>query len=293
MANLSPAEIDACWNFGDPAGSERRFRALLPRAAPASDAIHAELLTQLARAVGLQRRFDEARALLEQATALAGERSRARVRLLLERGRVARSSGEGVAALPDFQAALTLAEELGEDALAVDAMHMVALVVPPAEGLAWHERALALADASADPGARRWRGSLLNNLGWAFHDLGRYGDALAIFQQLVVVREEQGDPREVRVARWMVGRALRSLGRLEEALALQQENLALAAEAGDADGYIDEEIGECLLALGRGTEARAHFRRAAALLGEDDWLAEHEPERLARLRALGDRDADG
>ena len=43
--------LDRLWNFDDPAGSEQRFRALLPRArAERGGALLAELLTQLARA---------------------------------------------------------------------------------------------------------------------------------------------------------------------------------------------------------------------------------------------------
>jgi Flp pilus assembly protein TadD len=66
-------------------------------------------------------------------------------------------------------------------------------------------------------------------------------------------------------------------------LALQRSLLATIRE----DGYVSEELGELLLALGRGDEARPHFRRAADLLSQDAWLAEREPERLARLRQLG------
>ena len=56
------------------------------------------------------------------------------------------------------------------------------------------------------------------------------------------------------------------------------------------DGYGSEEIGECLLALGREDDARPWFARAAELLSGDAFLAEHEPDRIERLRRLG---ADG
>ncbi len=91
----------------------------------------------------------------------------------------------------------------------------------------------------------------------------------------------------MRIARWCVARCLRSLGRVEEALAEQQ---ALAAELeaeGEVDGYVDEELAECLLVLGRGDDARAHFSRAYTELSGDAGLQANEPERLERLRALG------
>ena len=50
---------------------------------------------------------------------------------------------------------------------------------------------------------------------------------------------------------------------------------------------MDEELGECLLGLGRAADARPHFTLAYARLSQDPWLAEREPERLARLQRLG------
>ena len=61
----------------------------------------------------------------------------------------------------------------------------------------------------------------------------------------------------------------------------------LAMAEGIPDGYNHEEIGECLLALGRPDEARPHFARAYEILSKDAWLADGEPERLKRLAELG------
>ena len=51
-----PPEIDDLWDYTDPAGSEARFRACLAQTEPGSSA-YRELLTQIARAQGLQRNF--------------------------------------------------------------------------------------------------------------------------------------------------------------------------------------------------------------------------------------------
>jgi len=51
-------------------------------------------------------------------------------------------------------------------------------------------------------------------------------------------------------------------------------------------GYTCKEIGECLLLLGRGEEAAAHFFRAWDLLHSDPWLQRNEPERLKHLKQL-------
>ena len=62
---LDVALLDALWNFDDPVGSEARFRRAID-AAPADSTQWAELSTQLARSIGLQGRYDEARALLDE-----------------------------------------------------------------------------------------------------------------------------------------------------------------------------------------------------------------------------------
>ncbi len=80
----------------------------------------------------------------------------------------------------------------------------------------------------------------------------------------------------------------RFLDRADEALTIQRELLAGEEDLGSAsEGYTQEEIAECLLALGRTDEARPHFARAWELLHEDPWLARDEVDRLERLRALG------
>ncbi len=61
---LDPLVLDRLWDFSDPAGSEQRLREAIDRA-PTDSTEHAELTTQLARALGLQDRFDDARALLD------------------------------------------------------------------------------------------------------------------------------------------------------------------------------------------------------------------------------------
>ena len=166
---------------------------------------------------------------------------------------------------------------------------MLGIVESPDKQLDWSTRALELAESSEQARARTWLGPLYNNLGWSYHDLGRYEEALQTFERSLEWRREQQQPRETRIAAWTVGRCLRSLGRLEEALDLQRENLNAAQDAGEAGGVIEEEIGECLVALGRSTEARQHFHRAYGELSKDSWLVEHETARLKRLEELARR----
>lgn len=284
--NSSKPDFDQLWDYDDPAGSEAKFRALLPAAADA--AVRAELLTQIARAQGLQRQFDLAHQTLDEAgRLLAPELKRAHIRYLLERGRVYNSSRRPDQAQPLFLEAWEQARAAGEDFYAVDAAHMLGIVEPPEQQMAWNLRSLELAEASSEPRARGWLGSLYNNIGWVYHDQGEYERALDLFRKALQFREAQGQARETRIAKWCVARALRSLGRLEEALAMQRALLDDWDRAGGQDGYVFEELGECLLALGRPEAARPYFVRAHTELSRDPWLAEREPARLERLKTLG------
>lgn len=281
------SDFDHLWDFQNPGQSEARFAAFLAEEAAGSDpGRRAELLTQLARARGLQRKFDQARTTLDEAEALIGPgMDRALIRLELERGRVLRSSGDPGAARPHFERAWSLAQGL-DDWLAVDAVHMLAIVCSGDEAIALNERAMGLARSSADPDARGWAASLSNNLGWAYHELGRFDEALEMFRLALTEREAAASRPPILIARWAVARCLRSLGRAEEALAEQRALLDEHRTDGTPDGYVHEELGECLLALGRAAEARPHFAEAHRLLSKDAWLPSSEPERLTRLAEL-------
>jgi tetratricopeptide (TPR) repeat protein len=296
-AGAEPPDIDALWNYRDPAATEAAFRALLPAAhAPGREAHLAELLTQIARTQGLQQQYAQAHATLDEADARiaaagtsAPQMTEARVRSLLERGRTFNSSGKPETSLALFEQALELAQAAGLENRAVDAAHMLGIAARGDAAIAWNERAMAMAEAARDPAARGWLGALYNNLGWIYYGLGRYGEALLLFEKDTRYRTEKGRPFEAGIARWSAAKTLRALGRVDEALAVQRELLVERAdEAGtEAEGYTQEEIGECLLLLGRTDEARPHFARAWQLLRENRWLRQDEPQRLARLQELG------
>jgi tetratricopeptide (TPR) repeat protein len=272
------------WDFEDAAGSERRF---LSASADEPDA-HRRLilLTQAARAIGLQRRFDEANALLDEVAAQRDDLDGAgRTFLHLERGRVLNSSSHADQALPCFERALEEAGAAGLDDLAVDAAHMLGIASPdPQAQLEWNLRAIRMAEASEDPDARRWLPSLLNNTASSLHDLGRFDEALALFQRAVPLREEAGVPRPVFIARWSVARCLRSLGRWNEARQMQESLLREMEASGHLDGFVFEELAE--LALLEGEPAAGYAAKAAELLAADPWVGDSEPERIERLRTI-------
>ena len=282
--------LDALWNFDDPAGTEARFRELLPRARESSDPNYAaELLTQIARTQGLQRKFDEAHATLDAVDAsLKPEMKVAKVRSLLERGRVFNSSGKAKESIPIFKDALRAAQESGFENYAIDAAHMLGIAEKGKDSLKWNLEAIGLAEAAKDPKARRWLGPLYNNTGWTYFDMGEYAEALRLFERDIEFRRQTATNVEVGIARWSAAKMLRHLGRVEDSLQLQTQLLDDSdRKNNDSEGYTREEIGECLLLLNRPREAAPYFARAWELLHDDPWLSRDEPERLARLKRLG------
>lgn len=283
---VDSVQLDRLWDYDDPAGSEARFRAALEQLA-IGGSLYVETVTQIARAQGLQRQFEAAHSTLDTLTAWPTLRSR--LRYWLERGRVFNSSGERAQARDCFQTAFDLGQGTDEEFYTIDAAHMLAIAADSAESaLAWNEHALRLTNAASDPRARGWQASLANNLGWTYHDLGDYRRALDLFEQALAARRLQGDQTRIRIARWCVARAWRSLGRIAEALAWQRDLHAEWQANGSVDGYVLEEIGECLLLLNQAAAARPYFQQAYAILAQDDWLAAAEPQRLARLHQLGE-----
>ena len=287
MLTQNLPDFDSLWDYSQPDQTEIKFRAILLQI-PEDDPALLELLTQIARAQGLQRKFEKAHQTLDQVERrLGGVASRPQIRYFLERGRLFNSFGDPGQARSCFEQALDLATQLNEDFYTVDALHMLAIVAPPDQALTLNRRAIKRAESSADARARNWLGSLYNNLGWAYHDTGDYPSALEAFEKAEAYRRAKGSVSEIRVARWCVARALRSLNRVEEALSKQ---LALKAEfesAGERDGFVFEEIAECLLTLKRSEEARSYFAKAYEALSQDASFVEQEPERLARLKKLG------
>jgi tetratricopeptide (TPR) repeat protein len=284
----SPAfamDIDSYWEYADPAASEARFRSLLEQVQ--GDA-RLEVQTQIARTFSLRRDFAQAHRLLDEVEPqLATAGAAPRVRYLLERGRTFNSAGEKDRARPLFVEAWEIAGTAGLEGLAVDAAHMVPIVVGGAEGAEWTRRGVELARRSADAKARAMLPALLNNHAWNLHDEGRFAEALPVFREAEVAWLATGRQPQGRIARWSVARCLRSLGRFEEALAIQRALEQEWAAAGQADGYVFEEMAELLDATGRPDQAQPYFRRAADELGKDARFVENEPRRLARLRSRG------
>lgn len=207
-------DLNALWDFTNPALSEQRFREAL--AAAEKDQRHDDALilqTQIARTLGLRRQLDDARALLrslEPRLAQAGPEARARHALEWGRNHISavtrppeRTPANLAVAREAYLRALATAREAGLDGLAIDAVHMMAFVDDtPAEQRRWNEQALAMVLASSQPEGRRWEASIRNNLGLSLRGLGLHAESLPHFERALALREAAGaSARQQYVAR--------------------------------------------------------------------------------------------
>lgn len=256
-------DLNPMWNFDNPGQSEQRFRAALVTAT-GDDALI--LQTQIARSYGLRGDFAKAREILKGLEPqLPGAAVEARARHALELGRTYASAVHPQESLTSdakeqartaYKQAYEIARRGELDGLAVDALHMLAFVdTEPADQLRWGQEALAIAQASQQPAAKKWEASLRNNIGYALYQLGRYDEALDQFKQAVILREKGEDVQAQRVAHWMVAWTLRALNRTDEALAIQLRLEREREVAGAPSAYVFEELE--LLYRAKGDRERA------------------------------------
>lgn len=283
--------LDDLWDFAQPVESALRFANAAQDANRVGDVnCELEALTQQARGLGLAGEFEWANSILDvvDRRLRLTNGCRPAVRAKLERGRALNSAKQSAQAKPLFLEAWELARQGGEDGLAVDAAHMVALasISEPDVALAWNLSALEFAEHSRQVDARRWLGALYNNIGWTYFEKGNLQQALAVFERAVEFRRQEGASKPLLIAKWCVARTLRALNRTAEALAAQRALLTEYEAVGiETTGFVYEELGECALAMAQPGYAN-FFRRAHVLLSQDRAFAERETSRLERLRRL-------
>ncbi len=288
--------FDAMWDYQHPDSTEIVFTNILKGLKDSAESsynaeYHVELLTQIARTQGLQGEFDQAHTTLDSVKNMLNENMRiGNIRYLLERGRVFNSSGEWEISKPLFLRAYEYGIENSLDTYTLDAAHMMGIVEPPDKQLDWNLKALKIAEETSDTNCKGWLGPLYNNIGWTYHEQANYDQALIYFQKGFDWRTEVGDENGARIAKWTVGRCLRSLQKISEALKLQIE-LQTEIENNNLpkDGYVFEELAELYLLTNNKELAKKNFKLAFEELSKDGWIATNQPDRLNRLKKLGDQ----
>ena len=160
--SLTSEQIDALWKVHDPVEGEVKLKNAVAEYPGSVD----ELLTQIARSLGLQSRFGEAWDELSKISIVHSPL--VEIRMQLEKGRLENSSGKRNDVKLYFLKALELARQEHLDFYAVDAAHMLGIVSEGQESIQWNKLALQLAANSKFKRTQNWKGSLLNNLGWTY-----------------------------------------------------------------------------------------------------------------------------
>ena len=279
---------DKLWNYRDPVETEIKFREALKETSVEKNlSEHLQLLTQIARAQGLQRKFEEAHQTLDEVgKQLTEQQNTEHIRYFLERGRVFNSSSNKRNAEVCFRSALDIAKNLNQDGYAVDAIHMLAIISPPDASTALNKEAIVFAENSEQQQAKNWLGSLYNNLAWSYFDKGEYEKALSVFLRALQFREEKKSAYEIFLAKWSVARTLRALNRNDDALKVQLALFEEASNTGNHDGYVHEELAELFLLNNDKMKSTFHFEKAYELLSADPHLVQNERPRLDRMNAL-------
>lgn len=228
MTHLDGSLLDALWDDFDAAAAEPRLREAQ---AAAQGTVADELTTQMARAAGLQGRYQQGHALLDT---ISNDDPVVQQRIALERGRLHNSAGDAFTARPFFQRAV----EIDADTyLTVDALHMLAMV-NPSNARYWYTWGMRLVTTSDDPRIQRWEGPLRNNWAWTLVENYLPEEALAEFFAAEEWFFANGTAHQVHVARWSIAHILRRTGRPEEARAL----LLDLKENSEPDSSVDDEL---------------------------------------------------
>lgn len=292
-------DIDALWDFDHLEETERRFQDLVDETKNNSDPSHQiQLLSQIARAQGLQKKIELAKQTLSKAQALLIEPTHSvqvisKIRYLIENGRIFILEKTPSQARPLFIEAWTLATQIHEDYYSIDSAQMLASIEPQKLQKEWTLKALHLAETSLQPRAKQCLSGLCTTLGWTQFENRQYETALENFRKALNCLNPAGDsalnpyPKKVIVAKWAIAKTLRALNRLPEALEMQTDLVNELTQMNSKDGYVYEELAECLQSLKRTSEAQVYFDLAYNSLSKDEWLTDNKPERLKRLKSLG------
>lgn len=245
---MTSYEIDALWDYNDPAATEFKFQELLSQADLHTDLIF-EIQTQIARTYSLRKMYNQAHTLLDTLKPILSSQTNLRqCRYYLERGRTYNSSGERDTAYLFFQKAYTAALASHCDFYIIDALHMLAIA--DAENcFKWNVKALHIANSTEDQRARDWQSSLYNNIGWDHYDRQDYASALSYFQKCLSYTIERNLISKKYYALWAVSHVHRMLGEQQLALSSLQIMQMEYPDQTENDPFVYEELVENFLSL--------------------------------------------
>jgi len=266
------AEADATFRGRDYAGAGEMFESISEDAFAAGDTTaYVQACAMRARSHLAVNKKEEGREWL----ALAADHADAAdpiawTSYLGARGRFEWQDGDLETATATFRGMFDYCQERDMWEKAVDAAHMVALTGPAEERYDWGLRGIDMAERG---GMEGWLGPLWNNLGWEYHDAGRYEESLEALEKAREYHYKGGNDIPKLIADYSVAHVERMLGRLDESEAGMRA-VHEWAESLHADGEGEAiewlgmsrwELGEIALARG---ERETALELMTAALGE-------------------------
>ncbi|HVE42059.1 MAG TPA: tetratricopeptide repeat protein [Planctomycetota bacterium] len=253
-----------------------RYRACSEQAAKDGDrAAQVESLAQVARCYSIEGKLDEGRPWLERAEKLAtADEPLGWSRCLGVRGIFQRESGDKTKAKATFEEMHRYCVEKKLFKRAIDAIHHIAIVVPPAEQPAWALKGIAAAEQLKDEALLA---ILWNNLGATYEDLKQVDAMLEAYLKAREYHHRTGGPLQKMIADWAVGHGYRLAGKLPEAETWLKKALPQALDLHAKEprpdtvewvGWCRKDLGELLLARGEKAAALELLKQARAALVE-------------------------
>ncbi len=272
-------DFDAYWNYSDSKATEEKFREILSSAQDIN--YIAELKTQIARTLGLQRKFEDGHLLLSEIeNDLIQNNPQIATRYYLEKGRLYNSNNEKADAIKMFEKATDIANKNELDFYHLDALHMLGIATTDEVSLAWNEKAIDTAEKAKEERAKNWLGSLYNNTGWTYFDMKNYEKATALFHKCLFWNIDKQRDANARIAKYSIAKCKRMMQKNDEALFILHE-----IEGVGDDGYIYEELAENYLVKNELEKSKTYFQKTYELLHTDIWLQANEKERIDRWKA--------
>jgi tetratricopeptide (TPR) repeat protein len=225
--------------------------------------IEVEALSQMARMNLLLGNKEEGREWLEQARERSSDNDPLGwSRYLGVRGRFEWKDDDLTAARQTFDTMYTYCNTNALYGRAIDAAHMIAIVVEsPEEQIEWGKRGIEAAEAGD---VESWLGPLWNNLAGTYYDLGQYDSALTGYEKAREFHWQYSGEVAKLYADYSVGMTHRKLGDFETAGQWLRPCLAWAERLGNhgAIGQCAEDLGEIAVAQGDKTGGLALLKRA-------------------------------
>jgi len=225
------------------------------------------------------------------------------------------NQGPFQAALPYFEAALAIAQDIGDRRGTGEALNNMGFTYDRLgqyqAASAYYERALTL---TREVGDRPLEGRILNNMGLTYRRLGNYQEALAYYERALLIMQALGDRSSEEITLNNIGGIYDRLGEYPQALNYYERSLALAQALGDrqSEGISLNNIGSIYELLGQYEQALAYYEQFLAIaqtlgdrpgegvslnniggiyqrLGDDQEALAYYERALAIARTLGDR----